>query len=246
MWRFFGFVTLVILGLAAVFYYKGLAEDTKVEQKIKKADINHVKSAIDLAQKPVVQANTPSQAVSNIRRSGAIIIPAELKPKEEQELTFESENATATILEITKEIGAEVKPGETLVKLEDIMAKARLDAQRIQATELSDSKIKLAENELEVYEKDVARNEPLVAKGAASQQDLDLAIARREQARQNISKAKYEKKLEEAKLREAIQQSALYDIKSRINGTIVGGMIGVVLYLLSHVPALLGIGSAPL
>ena len=30
----------------------------------------------------------------------------------------------------------------------------------------------------------------------------------------------------------------------RINGTIVGGMIGVVLYLLSHVPALLGIGSA--
>ena len=30
----------------------------------------------------------------------------------------------------------------------------------------------------------------------------------------------------------------------RINGTIVGGMIGVVLYLLSHLPALLGIGSA--
>lgn len=30
----------------------------------------------------------------------------------------------------------------------------------------------------------------------------------------------------------------------RINGTIVGGMIGVVLYLLSHVPALLGIASA--
>jgi uncharacterized membrane-anchored protein YjiN (DUF445 family) len=30
----------------------------------------------------------------------------------------------------------------------------------------------------------------------------------------------------------------------RINGTIVGGMIGVVLYLLSHVPALLGIGSS--
>lgn len=32
----------------------------------------------------------------------------------------------------------------------------------------------------------------------------------------------------------------------RINGTIVGGMIGVLLYLLSHVPGLLGMGSAPL
>lgn len=221
MWRFFGFVTLVILGLAAVFYYKGLSEDTKVEQKIRKADINHVKNAIDVAKKPPVEPNTPSQAISNIRRSGAIIIPAELKPKEEQELIFESENTNATILEITKDIGAEVKPGETLVKMEDIMAKARLEGQLLQARELSDSKIKLAENELEVYEKDVARNEPLVAKGAASQADLDLAIARREQARQNIIKAKFEKKLEEAKLREAIQQSALYDIKSRINGTIV-------------------------
>jgi len=221
MWRFFGFVALVILGLAAVFYYKGLAEDTKVAQKIKTAEMRRVNNPIDIAKPPDVKANTPSQGISNIRRSGAIIIPAELKPKEEQELTFESENATASIVEILKEIGAEVKPGETLVKLEDIMAKARLEAQRLQATVISDSKIKLAENELEVYVKDVLRNEPLVQKGAASQADLDLAIARREQARQNIIKAKYEKNFEEAKLREAMQQSELYDIKSRINGTIV-------------------------
>lgn len=221
MWRFFGFVALVILGLAAVFYYKGQADDNKVAMATKKIEQRVVKNLIEPAKAAVVRVNTTSTPVNGIRRSGAIIIPAELKPKEEQELTFENENATASIIDIPKDIGADVKPGDSLVKLEDIMAKARLEAQRIQATELADSKILAAKNELDVYSKEVVRSEPLVKTGATSQADLDLAIARREQAKQNIAKAECEKKFEEARLREITQQSQLYDIKSRINGTIV-------------------------
>jgi len=221
MWRFVGFVLLVIAGLAGVFYYKGFTEDTKVAQTIKKPDQRQVKNPIEVAKAPIVKANALARPVTGIRRSGAIIIPGELKPKEEQELTFENENQTASILDIPKIIGAEVRPGDILVKLEDIMAKARLEAQRIQEGDLSDSKIKAAENALEVYEKEVKRTQPLVDKGASSQADLDLALARREQARQDIVKAKCEKLFEGARLREITQQSQLYDIKARIPGTIV-------------------------
>ncbi|HQR06973.1 MAG TPA: hypothetical protein PLN21_09135 [Gemmatales bacterium] len=221
MWRFVGFVILVIAGLAGVFYYKGFTEETKAAQAFKKPEQRQVKSVIEMAKEPVVVVNPNNKTVSNIRRSGSIIIPAELKPKEEQEVTFEIENATASILDIPKDIGADVKPGDTLVKMEDIMAKARLDAQIIQATELSDSKIRAAENALDVYVKEVIRTEPLVKQGAASQADFDLALARREQARQDIVKAKCEKKFEEARLAEISQQYKLYEIKSRINGTIV-------------------------
>ncbi|MFT3878441.1 MAG: hypothetical protein QM703_02135 [Gemmatales bacterium] len=221
MWRFIGFVVLVIVGLAGVFYYKGFTEDNKIAQTIKKPENRLVKSAIEPAKQPVVKITPSPSAMNGIRRSGAIIIPAELKAKDEQEVTFEIENANATILDIPKDIGADVKPGDVLVRMEDIMAKARLDAQIIQATELSDSKIRAAENALDVYVKEVIRTEPLVKTGAASQADLDLALARREQARQDIVKAKCEKKFEEARLAEITQQYKLYEIKSRINGTIV-------------------------
>lgn len=221
MWRFFGFLALVIVGLAAVFYYKGQAEDNKVAQSARKAEPHRVVTSPLEAAKPPQVLRTNTQNAANIRMGGAIIIPAELKPKEEQELTFEIENATASILEIIKDIGAEVKPGDSLVKLEDIMSKARLDAQVIQATEVSDSKIKAAENALDVYEKEVARNQKLVKDGATSIADLELSVARREQARQDIVKAKSEKRYEEARLREIAQQYQLYDIKSRITGKII-------------------------
>lgn len=221
MWRFVGFVLLVIAGLAAVFYYKGQAEDTKVAQSAKKAEPNRVVSNPLEVAKPAQVVASPTKNVRNIRMGGAIVIPAELKPKDEQELTLEIENATASILEIIKDIGAEVKPGDSLVKIEDTMPRARLDAQTIQATEVSDSKIKAAENALDVYEKEVARNQILAKSGSTSQADLELSIARREQARQDIVKAKSEKRFEEARLREITQQYQLFDIKSRIPGRII-------------------------
>ncbi|MBL8821052.1 MAG: HlyD family efflux transporter periplasmic adaptor subunit [Planctomycetia bacterium] len=222
MWRFVGFVLLVLAGLAAVFYYKGQAEDNKLIQTMQKEAAKQVVATpLDAAKSPVVNVTTTSEMISSIKTGGAIVIPAELKPKEEMDLTFEVENANASILEIPKGIGSEVKPGDTLVILEDILAKARLDAQRIQAGEISESKIKAAENALEVYVKEVARQEQMIKTGATSQSELDLALARRNQAQHDIVKAKSEQKFEQARLIEVERQHALFQIKSRIPGKVI-------------------------
>lgn len=222
MWRFVGFVLLVLAGLAAVFYYKGQAEDNKLIQTMQKEAAKQVVATpLDAAKAPVVKVTTTSEMISSIKTGGAIVIPAELKPREEQEATFEVENANASILEIPKGIGTEVKPGDTLVVLEDILAKARLEAQRIQAGEISDSKIKAAENALEVYVKEVARQEQMIKTGATSQSELDLALARRNQAQHDIVKAKSEQKFEQARLIEVERQHALFQIKSRIPGRVI-------------------------
>lgn len=221
MWRFVGFVLLVIAGLAAVFYYKGQAEDNKGQQTARKQDPPRVvKDTLEQAKAPVLKTSPVTRNAGALRSGGAIVISAELRSREETDVTFEIENNTASIIEV-KEIGSEVKPGDTLVKLEDIMAKARLEAQRIQAREVSDAKIAAAVNALDVYEKEVKRNEKTFKDGATSQADYELSLARREQARQDIIKARAEKQFEEARLQEVQQQSQLYDIKSRITGTIV-------------------------
>jgi WD40 repeat protein len=223
MWRFVGFVLLVIAGLAAVFYYKGQADDTmKSPQTARKAEPPRVvKDVLGQAQPPTVKMSPVTPGTGSLRSGGAIVIPGELRPREETEVTFEIENQTASITEIVKDIGSEVKPGDTLVKLEDIMATARLEAQRIQAKDVSESKIAAANNALDVYEKEAKRSEKLFKDGAASQADYELSVARREQARQDIIKARAEKNFEEARLREVEQQSKLFVIGSRITGTIV-------------------------
>lgn len=222
MWRFLGFVALVIAGLAAVFYYTGQAEDTKAVHALKKPEQRRtVANPIESAAAPVVKITASDKTVANIRMGGAIVIPAELKPKEEQDVSFEVENNTSSIVDIPKPIGADVKPGDIVVKLDDTLARARYDAQVLQAGEISDAKITAAKNALQVYEKEVVRNELTAKTGATSMADLDLSYARREQARSDIVKANGEKAFENARLREITEQLQLYQIKSRINGTIV-------------------------
>lgn len=222
MWRFFGFVALVIAGLAAVFYFKGQAEDEKGVQSAKKSEQRTVVATpIDSAKDPAIKVSNPPKSNGIGSFGSSIIIQAELKPKEEQEVTFEVENTAASIEQLVKDIGNEVKPGDLLVKMEDIMIKARLEGQFRTATELSDAKIKSAENAQEVYDKEVNRNQKLANTGAASPADLELSIARREQAKYDIIKSQVEKKVEESRLKEVSQQAELFQIKSRIPGTIV-------------------------
>ncbi len=61
MWRFFGFVALVIAGLAAVFYYKGQAEDNKVVQQAARKDQQRliVSSPLAEAKAPQVKRESP-------------------------------------------------------------------------------------------------------------------------------------------------------------------------------------------
>lgn len=164
MWRFFGFVALVIAGLAAVFYYKGQAEDNKVVQQAARKDQQRliVSSPLAEAKAPQVKTSRPPEGTTIGNFGTPIIIQGELKPKEEQEVTFEVENMAASIEQLVKDIGSDVKPGDLLVKVEDKMMKSRLEAQKIQAGDLSTAKIKSAENAVDLYTKETRRGEKLV------------------------------------------------------------------------------------
>ncbi|HMP17156.1 MAG TPA: HlyD family efflux transporter periplasmic adaptor subunit, partial [Gemmatales bacterium] len=223
MWRFLGFVALVIAGLAAVFYYKGQAEEKNVVQQAVKKEAARmvVSSPLEASKNPEVVVTEVPQATSIGTFGSSIVIQAELKPREEQEVIFEVENLTTPIEQIFKGIGAEVKPGDVLVKMEDIMIKERLEGQRQTATDLADAKIKSAENAQDVYEKEVSRNSILANQGASSKAELELSLARRDQAKYDIIKSKVEKSVEETRLREITQQAELFHIKARIPGTIV-------------------------
>lgn len=223
MWRFFGFVALVIAGLAAVFYYKGQAEDNKVVQQAVKKEQQRliVSSPLAEAKAPQVKTTRPPEGTTIGNFGTSIIIQGELKPKEEQEVTFEVENMAAAIEMLVKDIGSEVKPGDLLVKVEDKMMKSRLEAQKIQAGDLSVAKIKSAENAVILYTKECARGEKLVKDGAMSPAEHEVSGARLEQSRQDFIKSQLEKTFEEARLNEVTQQAELFSIKARIPGTVV-------------------------
>ncbi|HMO36556.1 MAG TPA: hypothetical protein PKA06_10980, partial [Gemmatales bacterium] len=110
MWRFLGFVALVIAGLAAVFYYKGQAEEKNVVQQAVKKEAARmvVSSPLEASKNPEVVVTEVPQATSIGTFGSSIVIQAELKPREEQEVIFEVENLTTPIEQIFKGIGAEV------------------------------------------------------------------------------------------------------------------------------------------
>ena len=78
--------------------------------------------------------------------------------------------------------GAEVKQGDALFEIDPRPFQAELDAARGQVAQW--------EAKLTRAEADVARNERLLPKGAASQKDLDTAIAERGEARAAIQSAR--------------------------------------------------------
>jgi len=223
MWRFIGFVLLVIGGLAAVFYYTGMNEDPggRIGKDRKQGQSGKVTQMLP-AGKPVEASAPPADRTAGAMRFGGsiLITPAELRAKEEQELASELES-TGEIVEVLKDVGDEVKPGDVLVKLKDSRILQTIRGQEIQATSVADSKIASAENAKDVYEKNMTRLQGLLKTGAASVAEFELERARFIQATTEIEKSKYEKQFEMARLAELKEQYQLYQLRARIPGTVV-------------------------
>ncbi len=222
MWRFISFVAIVIFGMAVVFYYTGMNEQTRIEKdaKHRQGEANKVTNPLAAAKVPVQKTTNPTGRSGSSSFGGAITITGvELKPKEEQEMTCEIDSAP--ILDMMVEVGSQVRAKDLMMRLDDEIAREKLIAQEIQAGEVSDAKIAAAENEFNLYSKEYERSKDTAASGATSKSEMEIALARREQARLNIAKSKSEKAFEKARLEEVKKSIALYQMKSRINGTVV-------------------------
>jgi WD40 repeat protein len=220
MWRFVGFVIMVLLGLAAVFYYTGLNEDPgrakaarerAVQARVVKAPLQEARPVAPVAAGPM--ANNP------FRFGRAITMTGETRPKEEQEVT--SEVDIAAIIKLHVEVGASVNPGDMLVELDDRKISQELEAQRIQAGKVSEAKINNAKLAEAVYATVVERSSQTERRGATSKQDYDMDVARWKSAASEVIKSTAEMAFENARLKALEQQHELYKLKSRIPGTVV-------------------------
>jgi WD40 repeat protein len=221
MWRFIGFVLLVLGGLAAVFYYFGLTEEAGQRVAARKAN------ELRRVQKPLQVANAAAAPVAapimqpGLSRLGSIVITgAETRPKEEQEVSPEI-NGVVAITKIHFDVGSVVKPGDLLVQLDDRKIKKELRSQEIMATTVSDSKIRQALNAKTVYEKAWERAKQLDRTGGISKADMEMDFARLEQSSSEIVKAESEKEFEGARFEALKLQYELYQLRSRIHGTVV-------------------------
>jgi WD40 repeat protein/biotin carboxyl carrier protein len=218
MWRFLGFVALVIGGLAAVFYYTGQGEERRILQdKEKQTGSTVIKSPL-APVKPITQKVTvPTNAQSGQLFGGAVTIPGmELKPKEDTEITAEVDGA---IIDLKVDVGQVVKVGDVLLKIDDRVMRAKLQEQELNAGELSDKKIEAADKEFNLYHEELGRAE----RGGQSVSDSEKAIAR---ARRDLSfikkfQSRIEQAGEKAKLQQVKEQLDLYEVKARIPGTVV-------------------------
>lgn len=219
MWRFLAFVALVIAGLAAVFYYTGLAEERQiVKEASKNSGPRVVKTPLSPAKLAAIKLPQPSDQKSSGLYGGVVTVPGmELKPKEETEMTAEVDG---NITDLFVDVGNTVNVGDNLFKLDDRIVKAGYDAQALAAGALADEKIKSADAEYEYSKKEHERL--LQTRGTAtSESEIALAKARMDLSFIKVGQSKIEKLSEQSKLVELTERLRLYDVKARIPGTVV-------------------------